>query len=86
MRSRKSSFYRVLKTGGSVLIILGVADAAELLEKDTLIEVLVVPYIWILGAIMLVVSFALEHKHRRVYRKSKKDLEIELEGLRHKRF
>ena len=84
MKSRPTKILLTLKLVGTLLIILGVTDAAEIFEKGTFIEKLLVPYIWIPGAILLIVSFALEHNDRKIQKKSKKEIEIELEAARRK--
>jgi len=82
MKSRRPLFLGILKFVGAVLMIFAIADAAELLEKGTLLEILIVPFIWIPGALMLVIGFSLEEERRWFKRYRKKDLKIELEGRR----
>ena len=62
------------------LVILAAADASELLEKGSILEVLVVPYVWIPGVMLISIAIGLGKESDPKRGRSKKDVQIEIQA------
>lgn len=76
----------VFKLASALLIALGIADAGGILKRGSFFELMIFPYIWIIGAMILTVCFGIEDERLRKLRFGNKKTKIELEGQRVKSF